>query len=789
MEGPTRLRSSIACLRCRKSKIKCDNSGQLDTACENCIRSGHKCEWPEPAGPPSRRTEPATTGSRVDRDVAPERKRPRRTGDASQLDGQRYAEEILTAQFIDRDLWDKILATYRRHFSTELPFLHIPTVKSRIFDLLRGRKPTCPDFNLVLLGLLALTARFHPDLVKYVEHLPQDRPGTQRPRGGRATKYEAVAASDFFARALDTAMGSVMDAFTSATVERVQAWLMLGLHEWMSRNHGAGTGAWMYVGSAGRMAQALRLNFGDKSSSGEKRGRPSLSEDVIIDREVRRRTMFSCFILDRLMSCGRDRVSFLRSEDLLIQLPCTDEDFDLSRSVRTSFLNCDGLADFRTTRNPSLLSRFVQLIDLWGDIFKHGYAGGRFKERTMPPWDSRSTFSRLSERLDNFEDSLEAPDAFLGYSTSNYFRHDNGSSTYVLLHMLLSQCKIMLHREYIPFVPIKCEGPQGPIDEPTFPPESVPQGYWDRSARKLFRASRNIINLIDLCGDKLPHSSLAAFVIWTVAFVGLYARAFPQMDIDKDMVNPEDVRLAGAAAVADSATVGVTKTTHDALVKLAQYSGVAAAYVAQFQEADEFFVKIVADHHRNAERRDAGGGGRAQQKLGVRHGGDTGGLEEWIKKGDRITSNGFIIEDERPLPLTDGSDRSRGSTRERSSSIGPDPSQGSTGASRGARPGSSLVPGGTGSSSHPGQLTQSPSQPFAVPETPADGGAEGAVPGDGGIDWAAAPSMCLGTGFIGGDNIFGSFYDFSGQMPFEMWPAGPEVVDDMSPVRFVPGEE
>ncbi|KAH6677932.1 fungal-specific transcription factor [Plectosphaerella plurivora] len=777
MDGATRLRSSIACLRCRKSKIKCDNSGHLDTACENCIRSGHKCEWPDPAPPISRKSEPSTT-TRTDKDAGPERKRVRRTGDAAQLDGQRYAEEILSAQFIDRDLWDKILITYRRHFSTELPFLHIPTVKSRIFDLLRGRKPANPDFNLVLLGLLALTARFHPDLVKYVEHLPQDRLGSQRPRGGRATKYEAVAASDFFAKALDTAMGSVMDAFTSATVERVQAWLMLGLHEWMSRNHGAGTGAWMYVGTAGRMAQALRLNCGDRSSFGEKHARPPLTEDMIIEREVRRRTMFSCFILDRLMSCGRDRVSFLRSEDLLIQLPCTEEDFDLSRMVQTGFLNCDGPADFRITRNPNLLSRFVQLIDLWGEVFKHSYAGGRFKERTMPPWDPRSTFSRLQQRVELFEESLEIPDAFLGYSVSNYFRHDNGSSTYVLLHMLLAQCKIMMHREYVPFVPIKCEKPQGPVDEPTFPAETVPPGYWEAGARELFKAGRNIVNLIDLCGDKLPHSSLTAFVIWSVAFVGLYARAFPQMDVEKHMVNVEDVRKPGDDAAADSSTVGPTKTTFDALAKLAQYSGVAAAYVAQFQEVDEFFVKIVADHHRNAGRRRGG----TPHKLGVRHGGDTGGLEEWIKKADRLTSNGFIIEDERPLHPMDGSDRSRGSTRERSSSLGPDASQGST-AARGVRPGSAMVMGQhtplLSAEGGTARLGQSPTRgQSVVPGTPADGHVEGAS-GEGGIDWAVAPNMCLGTGFIGGDNIFGGFYDFSGQMPFDMWPAGPEAVDDV----------
>ena len=795
MDGATRLRSSIACMRCRKSKIKCDNSGHLDSACQNCIRSGHKCEWPEPAPLPSRRSEPSA-GIRTERDPGPERKRLRKLADTPQHDGQRYAEEILTAQFIDRDLWDKVLVTYRRHFAAELPFLHIPTLKSRIFDLLKGRKPESPDFNLVLLGLLALTARYHPDLVKYVEHLSQEKSGTPRSRSSRAIKTEAVAASDFFARALDTAMGSVMTAFTSASVERVQAWLMLGLHEWMSRNHGVGTSAWMYVGSAGRMAQALKLNFGDKTSISEKRVRP-LTEDMIIDREVKRRTMFSCFILDRLMSCGRGRVSFLRSEDLHIQLPCTDEDFDLSRIVQTGFLDSEGALDFRYTRNPNILSRFVQLVDLWGEIFKHAYAGGRFKERTMPPWDDRSVFARLRRRLDNFEQSLQSPESSLGYSLSNYFRHDNGCGTYVLLHMLLAQCKIMLHREYIPFVPIKCDRPRGPLDEPTFPPETVPAGFWENSAMELFKSARDIVDLIEICGDKLPHSSLAAFVIWSAAFVGLYARAFPHMDVDGSMISPEHIRHPAAEAPADSAVVGTTKVAFDALAKLAQYSGVATAYAAQFQEADEFFVKIIADHHRNVVERRAGRPGPGAQRLGVRMGGDTGGIEEWVKEADRITSNSFIIEEERHLNILD-SDRSRASTLERSSDAGPEASQASmsTSGARVPRSSGSFAPinaqpvppftpldPGEAAAAAAGRLGHSPAQAYLVPATPGENGLV-----DTAIDWTSAANMCLGTGFIGGDNIFGAFCDFPTGAPFEMWPMGADEVTQEPSMQETPSQ-
>jgi hypothetical protein len=49
----TRMRSSIACSRCRRSKTKCDNNGNRDSTgalapCKSCIQSKKICEYPAP---------------------------------------------------------------------------------------------------------------------------------------------------------------------------------------------------------------------------------------------------------------------------------------------------------------------------------------------------------------------------------------------------------------------------------------------------------------------------------------------------------------------------------------------------------------------------------------------------------------------------------------------------------------------------------------------------------------------------------------------------------------------
>jgi ribosomal protein L37AE/L43A len=43
-----RMRSSIACVRCRRSKVKCLNEG-VNTPCRACKVSGRDCIYPSPA--------------------------------------------------------------------------------------------------------------------------------------------------------------------------------------------------------------------------------------------------------------------------------------------------------------------------------------------------------------------------------------------------------------------------------------------------------------------------------------------------------------------------------------------------------------------------------------------------------------------------------------------------------------------------------------------------------------------------------------------------------------------
>lgn len=666
------MRSSIACVRCRRSKIKCVNNGEGKAACETCLKSQRECQYPgagtsssaqkcEPelqfvsvsasgaAGKapanPLKREESNQPAERP----AADRKRLKKTEDSYRLDEQKsgayYANEVLSAHFLEERMWSDIFDIYRLNFATELPFLHIPTLKEQVGSRFKASEDRrTDDTNLVLLGVLTLTSRFHTDLVKYINYSQASQNGI-RVRGGYV-KPDPTAASEYYANVLTRALGPLHPSMTTVTVERVQAFLMLGLYEWsQSKKKTNGLGAWMYVGVAIRMAQAIglcyevrptprrrhmpetrQMRIPSSSSVSTTTGRQfndnlnaENNAEVIVRHEIRRRTMFSCFILDRMLACGKGRMPVIRSMDLRIQLPCSEFSFDLSEKVQTGFLkpvqhmleagtpmgmgggvgmtaasDNESVSVSSTIMRPSsdsVLARFVSLVDIWGEISNYSFSGGRLIER-RPPWED-SQFRRLRYALDDFYANL--PSTFR-LSSSNYHKHENhhASGAYVSLHMLGAVCQIMLHREYVPFIPIRCRKPMGPLDEPTFPEGSSPAGFWDESAEQMFKAARDIIMLTDICMGrrKMPMSALTVFSVWTAAFVGIYAWHFPQLDTHKHMCwkgrDDQPVSSEGAGAGVGNGGEGSSSNTGNV-------ANTTAATTAATAEADTIVVSDSAD--------------------------------------------------------------------------------------------------------------------------------------------------------------------------------------------------
>ncbi|KAK2784077.1 hypothetical protein FQN52_009347 [Onygenales sp. PD_12] len=602
------MRSSIACSRCRRSKIKCVNAG-IDTTCRACESSGRECVYPAPAignGGGSTKRDIAATGDVDDRNGewdSPKRQRSRKSMAAmssTAKDLNKANGHVLDSSILTVKVWEGLLELFQLHFATILPFLHPTTFLTQIRQLpansaqpdshsakehSQSPVPPAEASPLILLGVLTLTARFHPQLAQY--HSPASPVAPCNP----------LVASEFYATALRSRLSGIDGADLASTdISRVQALLMLSLHEWgMCR----GKNAWVYVGMAIRLAQAMGLSFEPEndessrrtSSTGmfnpelEHRDHKGQNSDEVIEQETKRRTFWSCFIMDRFLSSGKYRPRMIKVRDVEIQLP-SDNAFGFGERVRTSRLQ-DGdkrrsqSYDSRGIQIPSLrhsmgygedpkprfngpsdlkqwssanhraentengidrwevgaeecvLSRLIRVIRIWGTIAKWSCSGGRRIDQ-YPPWHPESRFSALRDLLVDYQENLSRNLQYTQRNTDTHIMYKNSLAPYTLIHIIYFLSVIVLHRPYMQFLPLRCADPQGPIDEPCFPPEKchVPEGFWRDSARELFKAARQMTELVKACQDRgvLMETPLVGFAIYNAAFIGVYAAHFNNMD-------------------------------------------------------------------------------------------------------------------------------------------------------------------------------------------------------------------------------------------------------------------
>ena len=285
-------------------------------------------------------------------------------------------EALVDSSILTLKAWEVVVDLFQSHFATMLPFLHPASFLNQIREFAasssssdnNNKKAKSEPSPLLLLGVLALTARHHPQLVAH--HSP-------------AANHPLVA-SEFYARALRARLTGT----DGLSLTRVQAFLMLALHEWsMDR----GMSAWIYVGAAIRLAQAMGLEYEleIERTIGE-------TSDDVIAHEVKRRTFWASFVLDRCLSPGGYRPRTVHVKNLRIQLP-SDNAFAFGERVRTSRLNVeashrppwslrwegqrkgseddDVIDRWEIGAEESVLSRVIRVVRIWGSIVKWSCAG------------------------------------------------------------------------------------------------------------------------------------------------------------------------------------------------------------------------------------------------------------------------------------------------------------------------------------------------------------------------------------------------------------------------------
>ena len=221
----------------------------------------------------------------------------------------------------------------------------------------------------------------------------------------------------------------------------------------------------MKIGLAIRFAQELRM----------------MSEPVNllspIETEESRRTFWSVFMLDRLVSCGRDRPIVFRTNDCSVNLPCTELSFRAGTPERTTTLR--HMSEF-SSEAPEPVDYFS--LSIWMASCVGCTAQQMIQHRgkqKIPPWSSGSEFMNSLNRLYESETMVGLSGRTLSQVLREDFTLDGSIDQQRLGHLLFSQmlfhlCHCLLGHPFLLREKMKAVQRQPP---PSFLREAFARSY------------------------------------------------------------------------------------------------------------------------------------------------------------------------------------------------------------------------------------------------------------------------------------------------------------------------
>ncbi|KAF2648008.1 hypothetical protein K491DRAFT_699246 [Lophiostoma macrostomum CBS 122681] len=522
------VRNPVACTLCRSAKQRCIHNDQ--PPCDRCKASGRTdlCLFPAP-GTSAEHRKPKRPRQDSTTDATP----PSLSASASTLSQLRHASSAssasvaaqrwsgvpssvpsgisptnaaaqgspssaATASLLDgldpfELLTDEVKDSYLR-CSYKWSFHHAPTL------LLRIRDRTLEIW--MAWAILALAIRF-----------------VQEPPAPFKTQKEASNAFAAHARQM------LQADLETPSISRVQALLMLTGHDW-----GAGNGrrAWIYLGMAIRLVEVMDLCHEPQKPSNT---RPT--RDEFIEAEVRRRTAWTCFLMDSLLSGGKGRRRSLAAADMAIQLPCEREHFVFGEPVCTDHLQ--GQLRMPQLSQPvgelGVIGYSLRAANIWGQVARWACSDVVNSEL---PWDQASQFQQLMSDLHEWSKSLPERLQYDLFILHGHNAVDQGQA-YCYMHCIYFMSHMFLHRAYLPVL-----GPQNDVDENprSFNELSEAWKSWQKASRgQLFRESTLVLEMLDEMRTFGVHFVRGlvpwiGFTIYTAVGVMLYSFNFPSDEDD-----------------------------------------------------------------------------------------------------------------------------------------------------------------------------------------------------------------------------------------------------------------
>jgi hypothetical protein len=296
-------------------------------------------------------------------------------------------------------------------------------------------------------------------------------------------------------------------------------YLLLGLHEFGTCHGGR---SWMLAGMAQRMAFALLLHQDlDHNGWGKLAHEKDTSEISPTDREIRRRAMWACFLMDRFNASGTDRPMQMSEDFVNIPLPVKEQFFQMELSAPTETLtgkvlnpvnkDTGQLQDAR--QNMGTSAYYIQLVAIWGRLVRYWNMGGRERDE-YPIYSEDSELCRLRKQVDDFKGILPSHMVWNQENLQNHETEKNANQ-FVFLHLVYHQVRLFMNRWALPSSGFGKLG------------KDIPKPFIIESARSAIDAANNVSVLIKEAFDHnvtAPFAGYCAFYSSTVHVQGVFSK-------------------------------------------------------------------------------------------------------------------------------------------------------------------------------------------------------------------------------------------------------------------------
>ncbi|KAL7949243.1 hypothetical protein V8C42DRAFT_310372 [Trichoderma barbatum] len=518
------VRTTIACARCRKAKIKCVHDGS--PPCQSCVKQGsakiiHTCTLTRPA---IKRKELTTAHKTAAINEPP-------TLISGSVSGEHHAVSVTWAQ--GRTSWS-------------------PNHQREISDKERSNNPQREFINRVTKAANAFVMQFPelnflhlPSFIQSLQHLDGDAPDiiTQQSTDKYENKLKSLCYAllalcspwidgEYPTEDYISSARSSMSVADYPDVYTVQILLVIAMYEW---GCGRTFKAWADSGMAIRSVQLLNAL-------------PKPRDITALQREIQNRTFWACFVMDRLVFCGKPQPLALPLPSVEVHWPVGQRDFAFGQMSSRFYPKIEHGASMDGAEYSDLdkvYTLIVQGYDVWSKILQWIAGGGRrrlsVQQQILPPWERGSIWRSLSDELhewrERHDNSIQFPETAVEVHASLGQAHN-----FAYLNLIYHLCRLFLGREYIPFLPTPTSEPSGPIDPPLLA-QNAPPGWWEERSHELFSSSAHITDILRrldaaVASFSTPFSGFCAF---SAATMNLYVLYFPRMNLGRSANAAADV--------------------------------------------------------------------------------------------------------------------------------------------------------------------------------------------------------------------------------------------------------